>query len=148
MSYFPTKLWCWRRRLRVPWTARRSNQSTLKEINPEYSLEELMMKLKLQYYGHLMWKADSTHWKRSWCWERLKAGCEEGNRGWDGWMASPTQWTCVWVNSEIWWWRGRPGMLQSMGLQRVWHEWVTELNRTHIGIPKYCKQILTDLKGV
>ena len=87
------ELWCWRRLLRVPWTARRSNQSILKEISPEYSLEGLMLKLKLQYFGHL------THWKRPWCWERLKVGWEGDNRGWDGWMASPTQWTWVWVSS-------------------------------------------------
>ena len=78
------ELRCWRRCLRVPWTARRSNQSILKEINPEDSLEGLMLKLKLQYFGH------QTHWKRPWCWERLKAGGEGDNRGWDGWMASPT----------------------------------------------------------
>ena len=91
------KLWCWRRLLRVPCTARRSNQSILKEISPEYPLEGLMLKLKLQYFGHLMQKL--THWQRPWCWERLKAGKEEGyDRGWDGWMASPTQWTWVWAN--------------------------------------------------
>ena len=81
------KLWCWRRLLRVPWTARRSNQSNLKEISPEYSLEGLM--LKLQNFGHLMWRA--TYWKRPWLWERLSAGGEGGGRGWDGYMASPTQ---------------------------------------------------------
>ena len=80
------ELWCWRRLLRVPWTARRSNQSILKEINPAYSLEGLM--LKLQYFGHLMQRTDSL--ERPWCWERLKAGREGDNRGWDGWMASPT----------------------------------------------------------
>ena len=69
-----------------------------------------------------------THWKRPWCWERLKAGGEGDDRGWDGWMASPTQWTWVWVNSGSWWWTGRPGVLQSMGSQRVGHDWVTELN--------------------
>ena len=69
-----------------------------------------------------------THWKRPWCWERLKAGGEGDDRRWDGWMASPTQWTWVWVNSMSWWWTGRPGVLQSMGSQRVGHEWVTELN--------------------
>ena len=72
------ELWCWRRLLRVPWTARRSNQSILKEINPEYSLEGLLLKLKLQYFGHLMWR---TQWKRPWCWERLKAGGEGNDRG-------------------------------------------------------------------
>ena len=90
------KLWCWRRLLRVPWTARRSNQSILQEINPEYSLEGLMLKLKLQYFGRLMWRADS--WKRPWYWEILRAGGEVGNRGWDDWMVSLTQWTWVWAN--------------------------------------------------
>ena len=254
------KLWCWRRLLRAPWTARRSNQSILKDINPECSLEGLMLKLKLQYFGHLMRKSDSlekslmlgkmegrrrrgrqrmrwlggitdamnmnlrklwemvkdrepwhtavhgvtqsqtrlgdwavtmltychydvnwcfwtvvlektleslldckeiqpvhskgdqswvfigrtdaeaetpvlwpphakswTHWKRPWCCERLKAG-EEDDRGWDGWMASVTWWTWVWVNSGSWWWTGRPGVLRFMGSQRVGHDWVTELN--------------------
>ena len=85
------ELWCWRRLLRVPWTAKRSNQSVLKEISPEYSLEELMLKLKLQYLA--TWCKELTHWKRPWCWERLKAGAEGDDRGWDGWMASLTQWT-------------------------------------------------------
>ena len=87
------ELWCWRRLLRVPWTARRSNQSILKEISPECSLEGLILKLKLQYFGHLMWRADSfkmTLFK--WCWERLKVGEEGSDRGWDAWMASLTQW--------------------------------------------------------
>ena len=115
------ELWCRRRLLKVPWTVRRSNQSILKEISPEYSLEGLMLKLKLQYLA-------------TWCegltqgWESLKAGGEGDNRGWDGWMAWPTQWTWVWVNSGSWWWTERPGVLQSMGLQRVGHDWVTELN--------------------
>ena len=113
------ELWCWRRLLRVPWTARWSNQSILKEISPEYSLEGLMLKLKLQYFGHLMQI-------RPWCWERLRAG-EGDDRGWDGWMASPTQWTWVWVNCRSLWWTGRPGVLQSMGSQRVGHDWETEL---------------------
>ena len=82
------ELWCWRRLLRDPWTARTSNQSILKEINPEYSLERLMLKLKLQSFGHLIGRADS--WKRPWCWERLKAEWEGDTRGWDGWMASIT----------------------------------------------------------
>ena len=84
-----------------------------------------MLKLKLQYFGHLMPKL--THWKRPWCWERLKAG-EGDDRRWDGWMASLTQWTWIWVNSGSWWWTGRPGVLQSMGSQRVGHNWATELN--------------------
>ena len=110
------ELWCWRRLLRAPWTARRSNQPILKEIKPEHSLEGLRLKLKLQYFGHLMWRM--THWKRHWCWERLKTG-EGDDRGWDGWMASPTQWTWIWAGSGSWWWTGKPGVLQSMGLHRV-----------------------------
>ena len=110
-----SELWCWRRFLRVPWTARRSNQSILKEINPEYSLEGLMLKLKLQYFGHLMGRADSL--KRPWCWERLKAGGEGDSRGWDGWTASPIQWTWVWASSGRWR-TGKPGVLQSMRSQR------------------------------
>ena len=80
--------WCWRRLLRVPWITRRSNMSILKAISPEYSLEGLMLKLKLQYFGH--WCEELTHWKRPWCWKSLKAGGEGDDRGWDGWMASPT----------------------------------------------------------
>ena len=76
------------------------------------------------------WCEEPTHLKRPWCWERLKAGGEGDNRGWDSWMASLTQWTWVWVNSGSWWWTGRPGMLQSIGLQRVGHDWATELNWT------------------
>ena len=95
------ELWCRRRLLRVPWTAKRSNQSLLKEINPDYSLEGLMLKLKLQYFGHLMWRADSL--EKPWYWKRLKAGEEGSNREWDGWMASLTQWTWVWASSERWW---------------------------------------------
>ena len=120
------QLWGWRRFLRFPWTARRSNQSILKEISPGYSLEGLMLKLKLQYFGHVMRRADS--FERPLCWERLKMGGGGDDRGWDGWMASLTQWTWVWVKSGSWWWTGRPGVLQSMGSQRVGHDWATELN--------------------
>ena len=117
---------CWRRLLRVSWTSRGSNQSILKEINPECSLDKLMLKLKLQYFGHLM--EEPTHWKRPWCWERLKAGGEGGDRRWDAWMALRTQWTWVWASSGNWWWTERPGVLQSVGSQRFGHNWVTELN--------------------
>ena len=110
----------------VPWTERRSNQFILKEISPEYSLEELMLKLKFSTLA--TWCEELTHLKRPWCWERLKTGGVGDDRGWDGWMASPTQWTCVWVNSRSWWWIGRPGVLQFMGSQRAGHNWVTELN--------------------
>ena len=113
--------WCWRRLLRVPWTARRSNQSILKEMNPEYSLDGLM--LKLQYFGHLIRRADSL--EKSLMLRRLKAG-EEDNRGWNDWMTLPAQWTWVWASFGRWWRTGKPGMLQSIGLQRVGHNWVTE----------------------
>ena len=90
------ELWCWRRLLRVPWTARRSNQSILKEISPEYSLEGLMLKLKLKYFGYLIRRTNS--WERTWCWERLKAG-EGDDRRWDGCIASLTWWTSL---SRLW----------------------------------------------
>ena len=116
------ELWCWRRLLRVPWTARKSNQSILKDINSEYSPEGLMLKLKLQYFGHLMQTAGSSE-------KTLMLGNTEGrrrrgNREWDGWMASPTQWTWVWANSGRQWRTGKPGV--SMGSQRVGHDLVTE----------------------
>ena len=80
----------------------------------------------------ILWLPDAKikYWKRPWCWERLKEGGEGDDRGWDSWRAPPTQWTWVWVNSRSWWWTGRPGVLHSMGLQRVGHDWVTELNWT------------------
>ena len=119
------ELWCWRRLLRVPWTARRSNQSIL-NISPGISLEGMMLKLKLQYFGHLMRRVDSL--EKLWCWEELGSGGKGDDRGWDGWMASLTLCTWVWVNSGSWWWIGSPGMLRFMGSQRVRHDWVTELN--------------------
>ena len=122
------ELWCWRRFLRVPWTAKRLNQPILKAFNPEYSLEGLI--LKLQYLGYLMQRADSLE-------KTLTLGKIEGrkrrdNRGLDGWMASLTQWTWIWVNSGSWWWTGGPGLLWFLGLQRVGHDWVTELNWTDV----------------
>ena len=120
------ELWCWKRLLRVPWTARRSNQSILKEISPGCSLEGMMLKLKLQYFGHLTRRVDSL--EKTLMLEGLGAGGEGNDRGWDGWMASLTRWTWVWVNSGSWWWTGRPGMLQFTGSQRVKQEWATELN--------------------
>ena len=128
------QLWCWRRLLRVPWTSRRSNQSILKGINTEYSLEGLMLKLKLQF---ATWCEELTHWKRPWCWKRLKEGGEGEDRGWDGWMASLTQWTWVWASSGRWWRTGEPRVLQSMGSQRVRHDWVTGLTdySIYMGFP-------------
>ena len=120
------ELWCWRRLLRVPWTARRSNQSILKEISPGCSLEGMMLKLNSNALATSC--EELTHWKRLWCWEGLWAGGEGDDRGWDGWMASPTQWTWVWVNSGSWWWTERPVMLRFTGSQRVGDNLVTELN--------------------
>ena len=82
------------------------------------------------FIGRTTWCKEPTHWKRPWCWERLRAGGEGGNRGWGGWMASPTRWTWVWESSRCWWWTGKPGVLQYMGLQRLGHDWATELNWT------------------
>ena len=125
------KNWCFwtvvlEKTLESPWTTRRSNQSILKEISPGCSLEGLKLKLRLQYFGHMMWRADSFE-------KTLMLGKIEGrrrgdDRGWDGWMASPTQWKWVWVSSGSQWWTGRPGVLWFMGWQRVGHEWVTERN--------------------
>ena len=109
----------------------RFNLYILKEISPEYSLEGLMLKWKLQYFGHLMRKTDS--FEKTLMLERLKEGGKGDDRGWGGWMASLTQWTWVWVNSRSWCWTGRPGMLQSVGSQRVGHNWVTEQYWTELG---------------
>ena len=129
------KNWCFwtvvlEKTLESPLDARRSNQSILKE-----SVLNIHWKDWCWSWGSntlATWCKGLTHWKRPWCWERLKAGGEGDNRGWDGWMASPTQWTWVWVNSSSWWWTGRPGMLQSVGSQRVGHDWVTELHWTEL----------------
>ena len=125
------ELWCWRRLLRVPWTTRRSNQSILKEISPGCYLEGMMLKLKLP----ILWPPHVKSWltgKDSDAGRDWGVGGEGDDRGWDGWMASPTWWTWVWVNSRSWWWTGRPGMLRFMGWQRVGHDWVTELNWTDV----------------
>ena len=119
------ELWCWRRILSVPWTARRSNQSILREISPGCSLEGLILKLKLQYFGHLMQRVDSL--EKTLMLGRFGAG-EGDDRGWDGWMTSLTWWTWVWVNSGSWWWTGRPGVLCFMGSKWVGHDWVMDLN--------------------
>ena len=116
------ELCCWRRLLRVPWIARRSNQWILKEINPEYSLEGL--KFKRWYFGHLMRRANSFE-------KTLMLGRIEGRRRWwwqrmNGWMALSTRWTWVWGSSGRQWRTGKPGMLQSRGLQRIGHDWMTE----------------------
>ena len=124
------ELWCWRRLLRVPWTARRSNQSILKEISPENSLEGLMLKLKLQYFGHLIGSVDSLE-------KSLMLGGIVGmrRRGWQRmrWFDGITDsWSWVWANSGRWWRTGKPGVLQSTGSQRVGHDWATEQHQRYI----------------
>ena len=116
------ELWCWRRLLRVPWTTRRSNQSILKEISPEYSLEELMLKLKLQYFGLLTWRTYSFE-------KTLMLGKIEGRRRRMRWLDDITHPMDInWASSRSWWWTGRPGVLQSMESQVVRHDFATELN--------------------
>ena len=112
-------LWCWRRLLRIPWTARRSNQSILKEIWKDWCWSWSSNTLAT-------WCKEPTLWKRLWCWERLGAGERGGQREWDGWMASLIQWTWVWANSGRRWRTGKPGVLQSVGSQRVRHDLATE----------------------
>ena len=124
------ELWSWRSLLRVPWTAGRSNQSILKEISPEYSLEGLMLKLKLQYFGYLMRRTDSLE-------KTLMLGKFEGRRrrGWQRvrWLDGITDSMDMSLSKlQEWWWTGKPGMLQSMGSQRVRHSWATELNWSHL----------------
>ena len=120
------ELLCWRRLLRVPCTARRSNQSILKEIKPEYSLEGLMLKLKLQYFGYLMWKANSL--EKTLMLVEIEGRRRREQQNMRCWMVSPTQWTWVWASSGRWWRSGKSGVLLSMGLQRVGHHWATELS--------------------
>ena len=119
------ELWCWRRLLRVPWTARRSDQSILKEMSPDIHWKAWCWSWNSNTLA--TWCKELTHLKRPWCWERLRAGGEGDDRGWDGWMASPTQWTTclVWASSRSWWWTGKPGVLQSMASQTD-TDWVTD----------------------
>ena len=120
------ELWCWGRLLRVPGTARRSNQSILKRSFLGVHWKDWCWSWNSSTLA--TWCEELTHWKRPWCWERLSAGGEGDDRGWDGWMASLTQWTWVWVDSGRWWWTARSGVLQFMGSQWVGHNWVTKLN--------------------
>ena len=116
----------WRRLLSVPWTARISNQFSRKSV---LNIHWKDWCWNWNFNTLAIWCKELTHWKRLWCWERLKAGEEGDDRGWCGWMASLTQWACVWAGSRSWWWTGKTGVLQSIGLQRVRHDWVTELKR-------------------
>ena len=118
------ELWCWRRLLRVPWTARSLNQSILKKSVPYIHWKNWCWSWSSNTLT--TWCEELTHKKRPWCWERLKAGRERDDRGWDGWMASSTQWMWVWASSRRWWRSGKSGVLQSMGLQRAGHDWVTK----------------------
>ena len=122
------ELWCWRTLLRVPWTARRSNQSILKKSVLNIHWKDWFWSWNSNTLA--TWCEELTYLKRPRHWERLKAEGEGDDRGWDGWMASPTQWTWVWVNAGNWWWTGKPGVLQSTQSQRVGHDWATELNWT------------------
>ena len=126
------KNWCFqtvvREDLRVPWTERRANQSVLKEIRPEYSVEGLMLKLKLQYFGPLMQRTGSM--ENTLMLEKIVG---RRKRGWQRmrWLDGITDsMDMSWINSGSWWWTWRPGMLRFMGLQRVGHNWATELNWT------------------
>ena len=119
------ELWCWRRLLRVPWTTRRSNQSILKEISPEYWLEGLMLKLKLQFFGHLMGRTDSMEKTRML--GKTEGGRKRGQQR-KRWLDDITNLTNMSLTSSgSCWWTGKPGLLQSMGSQGVGHDWVTEL---------------------
>ena len=113
------ELWCWRRLLRVPWTARRSNQSILRRSVQSVHWKDWCWSWNSNTLATVSFWKELTHLKRPWCWERLKAGGEGDDRRRDGCMASPTQWTWVWVDSGCWWWTERPGVLQSMGSQRT-----------------------------
>ena len=133
------KLWCWKRLLRVPWTAGRSSQSNLKENSPEYSLKVLMLKLKLHYFGHLMWKTDSL--EKTVIWERLKAGGEGDNRRRDGWMTSSTQWTWVWVSSGFGDGQGSLACCSPWGHKQL--DMTEQLNWTYLfPFPKFNKNII------
>ena len=122
-------VWCWRTFSRVPWTARSSNQSILMKSVLKIHWKEWFWRWNFNTLA--IWWEELTHLKIPSWWERLKAGGEEDDRGWDGWKASPSQWTWVWVKSGSWWWTGRLCMLQSMRSQRVRHNWATELNWAH-----------------
>ena len=137
------EFWCWRRLLRVPWTARRSNQSILKEINLNIHWKDWCWSWCSNTLA--TWCEELTHWKRSWCWERLKPGGEGADRGWDGWMASPTQWTWVWANSGRWWRIGKPGVLQSMGSQKASYNLVIEEQGLIFNVVSYTDKILAFL---
>ena len=139
------KNWCFwtvvlKKTLKVPWTAQRSNQSIIKEISPEYSWGNWCWSWNSNTLA--TWCEELTHWKRPWCWERLKAGGKGDDREWEDWMALQTQWIWIWANSGSWWWTGRPGMLQSIGLQSIGHK---QLNWTRLWEGAICVLNLLEL---
>ena len=121
------ELRCWRR-LESPLDCKEIQPVHSEGDQPGISLEGMMLNLKLQYFCHLMWRVDSL--EKTLMLGGIGVGGEGNDRGWDGWMASLTRWTWVWVNSGSWWWTGRPGVLRFLGSQRVGHDWATELNWT------------------
>ena len=127
------KNWCFWTVVLEKTLERRSNKSILKEISPEYWLEGLILKLKLQYFS-----PDEENFEKTLLLEKIE-GRRRDNRGWDGWMASLTWWAWVWASSGSWWWTGKRGVLQPMGLQRVGSEWATELNWTELNEQKHIK---------
>ena len=122
------ELWCWRR-LQSPSDCKEIQPVHPKGNQPWIFIGRTDAEAETPIFW-VTWREEMTHLKRPWCWQRLKVGGKGDDRGWDGWMASPTQWTWVWVNSGSWRWTGRPGVLQSVGSQRVRHNWATELNWT------------------
>ena len=126
-------LCCWRRLSRVPWMTRRANQSILKEIKPEYLLENLWWSQRSNTLATS--REELTHLKSPWCWQILRPWGEGDNRGQDDWKTSPTQWTRVWASSGRWWRTGKQGVLQFMGPQRVGHDWATEMQWYYICLP-------------
>ena len=141
------ELWCWRRLLRVPWTARRSNQPILEEIMSEYSLEDWCWSWNSNPLA--TWCKKLTHWKRPCCWERLKMGGEGYDKGWDGWMASLTQRARIWASSRRWLRIGQPGVLQSTEWQRVRHNWATEQQQKMLlpkPVERYCANSFSSIQ--
>ena len=134
------ELWCWRRLLRAPWTARRSNHSILKEISPGCSWKDWCWSWNSSTLA--TWCEELTHWKSPWCWERLRAVGEGDNRGWHGWMASLTQWTWVWVDSRSWWWTGRLACCHSWDCKELdtteWVNWLTDCSVKSQPIQIHC----------
>ena len=120
------ELWCWRRLSPL-------DCKVIQPVHPKGNQSWIFIgRTDAEAETSILWQPDAKNWltRRLWCWERLKVGGEVDDRGWDGWMASQTWWTCVWVGSGSWWWAGKPGVLQSTVLQRVGHDWMTELNWT------------------